>query len=955
MLASLAHLSSSRPIQTIVLTAILTAVAYLSIVDEFIGLGPSDDAGVSYYHLPSSSDSWTIISNPAEYPAALHVAVAPLSFRPGHTPPDIPDTIYTHYSSEKFLIVDYAQLPARLEGLSNLASEDTAWKAVHQYKVGRYREYFGKAYQKVRALVVGAEPYDIAVVTVAYVAMYYTLFKLFYDMRAQTGLRFWLAFGCLTSSLFAFLLAFATTTFLGFKVSLLSLSEGIPFLVATVGFDRVVRLSVAVLDSSSEGGAPSQLKNALQNTALNFVKDQLLCAAAFTACAVYAPHLEGLRSFCVLSALIMVYDVVLTFTYYASVLALKIEISAIHRAASYEAALKEDGIPEKAARKTVLDTWKPSNSFQNDSGLVTLFKLVSVGLFVAFHVWLVGSNWVFSQDASAETEVVHNLLRSLAKHIPIGEHGTVVTFVEPHVFVPKNVLIQTEDVFFSFLERLSAAIRDKLISKVLFFFLGTSAAINAYLLNAARVLGATQTTQIQKVEEVKPKPEPKKKRTVISGDVRPVEECVKLLQEDPDLLLDSEVAQLSVLGKLPLYALEKRLGDTTRAVAVRRKAISVLADAPVVDLDLVPYLGYDYDKVFGACCENVIGYIPLPLGIAGPLVIDGKPYHIPMATTEGCLVASTMRGCKAMNAGGGVTTILTRDGMTRGPCVRFPSLARAGACKLWLDLEEGQELLKRDFNLTLRFARLQHVQTAIAGLLLFIRFRTTTGDAMGMNMILKGVEHALVQMVTAHGWSDMEVVLVLGNYCSDKKSAAVNWVNGRGKSVVAEARVPAEMVKKVLKTNVDALVELNISKNLVGSAVAGAIGGFNAHAANLVTAVYLACGQDPAQNVESLNCITLMHKDGEDLVISVSMPLIEVGTIGGGTILGPQAAMLELLGVRGPHATLPGANAQQLAKIVASAVLAAELSLMSALAAGHLVQSHMTHNRGSGKIDKGCK
>lgn len=339
--------------------------------------------------------------------------------------------------------------------------------------------------------------------------------------------------------------------------------------------------------------------------------------------------------------------------------------------------------------------------------------------------------------------------------------------------------------------------------------------------------------------------------------------------------------------------------------------------------------------------------MPIPVGVAGPLVIDGKPYHIPMATTEGCLVASTMRGCKAINAGGGVETVLTKDGMTRGPCVRFPTLKRAGAAKLWIDSEEGQTTIKKAFNSTSRFARLQHIQTALAGTSLFVRFRTTTGDAMGMNMISKGVEYSLKYMVEECGWDDMEVVSVSGNYCTDKKPAAINWIEGRGKSIVAAATIPAEVVTKVLKSDVDALVELNISKNLVGSAMAGSVGGFNAHAANLVTAVYLACGQDPAQNVESSNCITLMEKNKEtgDLQISVSMPSIEVGTIGGGTILEPQGAMLELLGVRGPHPTNPGDNARQLAKIVASAVLAAELSLCSALAAGHLVQSHMQHNR----------
>ena len=106
----------------------------------------------------------------------------------------------------------------------------------------------------------------------------------------------------------------------------------------------------------------------------------------------------------------------------------------------------------------------------------------------------------------------------------------------------------------------------------------------------------------------------------------------------------------------------------------------------------------------------------------------------------------------------------------------------------------------------------------------------------------------------------MNIVSLSGNYCTDKKPAAINWIDGRGKSVVAEAIIPAEVVTKDLKTTVDALVELNISKNLIGSAMAGSIGGFNAHASNIVTAIFLATGQDPAQNVESSNCITVMKK-----------------------------------------------------------------------------------------------
>jgi hydroxymethylglutaryl-CoA reductase (NADPH) len=283
--------------------------------------------------------------------------------------------------------------------------------------------------------------------------------------------------------------------------------------------------------------------------------------------------------------------------------------------------------------------------------------------------------------------------------------------------------------------------------------------------------------------------------------------------------------------------------------------------------------------------------------------------------------------------------------MTRGPCISFDVLDRAGAAKLWLDSEEGQKVMKNAFNSTSRFARLQSMKTALAGTYLYIRFKTTTGDAMGMNMISKGVEHALHVMAAESGFSDMKIITLSGNFCTDKKPAAINWVDGRGKSVVAEAIIPRDVVKKVLKSDVDALVELNIAKNLVGSAMAGSIGGFNAHAANIVTAIFLATGQDPAQNVESSNCITLMRNYHGDLQISVSMPSIEVGTLGGGTILEPQSAMLDMLGVRGSHPTNPGDNARKLARIVAAGVLAGELSLCSALAAGHLVKSHMAHNR----------
>ena len=213
---------------------------------------------------------------------------------------------------------------------------------------------------------------------------------------------------------------------------------------------------------------------------------------------------------------------------------------------------------------------------------------------------------------------------------------------------------------------------------------------------------------------------------------------------------------------------------------------------------------------------------------------------------------------------------------------------------------------------------------------------------MGMNMITKAVT-AATEFLTDQ-FPDMQLVSVSGNMCVDKKPSSINWTDGRGKSVVAEARIPRQIVESVLKTSVDALVEVNNRKNLVGSAMAGSIGGYNAHAANLVSALYIACGQDPAQNIESSHCITLMERMGEDLHVSCTMPSIEVGTVGGGTSLQPQQACLNVLGVRGA-ANNPGENAQKLARIVCATVLAGELSLISALSAGHLLRSHMQLNR----------
>lgn len=402
-------------------------------------------------------------------------------------------------------------------------------------------------------------------------------------------------------------------------------------------------------------------------------------------------------------------------------------------------------------------------------------------------------------------------------------------------------------------------------------------------------------------------------------------------------------------GKLSFYGIEDALRpDFDRAVHIRREYVKQYvsprkdAEEKKHGLDLVPFENCNWDQVVGQSCENIIGYIRVPVGLAGPILINGEEFPIPMATTEGALVASTHRGARAISKCGGCTVVLTNEGMTRAPVVEVPNLETAAALKKFCDDKFPE--IKKAFESTTRFGRLLNLKVALSGRKVFLRFRAFTGDAMGMNMVTKGVDASLKYI--SETFPQMQVLALSGNYCTDKKPSAINWIEGRGKSVVAEAVISKSVVETTLKTTVDALVNLNIDKNLIGSAMAGSLGGFNAQAANVVAAVFLACGQDPAQVVESSTCITTMSKlENGDLLIGVAMPSIEVGTVGGGTGLDPQHGCLSLIGCEGSNKANPGANSSQLAKVVAAGVLSAELSLMAGLAAGHLLRAHMALNR----------
>uniref|UniRef100_A0A674NRL6 hydroxymethylglutaryl-CoA reductase (NADPH) n=1 Tax=Takifugu rubripes TaxID=31033 RepID=A0A674NRL6_TAKRU len=226
------------------------------------------------------------------------------------------------------------------------------------------------------------------------------------------------------------------------------------------------------------------------------------------------------------------------------------------------------------------------------------------------------------------------------------------------------------------------------------------------------------------------------------------------LQRGPRFLTDEEVTTLVTSRNILNYKLEAVLESPERGVSVRREMLSSkLPDHSA--LALLPYKDYDYSKVMGSCCENVIGYMPVPVGVAGPLLLDEKQFHVPLATTEGCLVASTNRGCRALSLSGGCRSRILADGMSRGPVVRLPSACRAAEVKAWLETLDGFRTIKEAFDSTSRFARLDKLLVSLAGRNLYVRFQSQTGDAMGMNMLSKVLYLVVLQLYHPDGscWS----------------------------------------------------------------------------------------------------------------------------------------------------------------------------------------------------------
>jgi hydroxymethylglutaryl-CoA reductase (NADPH) len=338
---------------------------------------------------------------------------------------------------------------------------------------------------------------------------------------------------------------------------------------------------------------------------------------------------------------------------------------------------------------------------------------------------------------------------------------------------------------------------------------------------------------------------------------------------------------------------------------------------------------------------------PIPLRWVGPLRISGNVMsgetEVPLATYESPLWPSVRRGARLSTmVEGGIKATLVDERMSRSVLLEADDAEAALAA--WQHLSARREELAAVVATTSRFARLIDLHVQIAANLLFVRFELTTGDASGHNMVTNAadtlMDHVLATVPGVRYGS------ISGNFCSDKKATAVNGILGRGKNVVTEIVLPRRHVERFLHTTPEAVVQLNIRKNLIGTMLAGGLRSANAHYANMLLAFYLATGQDAANIVEGSQGLTHAEVRDGDLYFSCTLPSLIVGSVGNGKGLDFVEENLTRLGCREQRE--PGANARRLAVLCAATVLCGELSLMAAQTnPGELMAAHLTLERGT--------
>jgi len=333
--------------------------------------------------------------------------------------------------------------------------------------------------------------------------------------------------------------------------------------------------------------------------------------------------------------------------------------------------------------------------------------------------------------------------------------------------------------------------------------------------------------------------------------------------------------------------------------------------------------------------ENIVGSVKVPLGVAGPLRVNGRfargDYFLPLATSEAALVASYNRGAQMLTQAGGCRTAVLREGIRRAPGFVFRDLTEVERFLAWLPAQ--LEELKRTVQSTTAHGRLKGMDLTVEGNHVYAGFEFLCGDAAGQNMITIAAE-AICAFIQANSPVKPEACYVEANFSGDKKACALSFQTVRGRRVCAEAVLPAASVEEWLHTTPAEMAKC-WAVGAMGGVLSGTIG-IQAHYANGLAALFIACGQDVACVAEASVGVTRFEVTAQgDLYSCVTLPSLVVGTVGGGTGLPSQKACLELMGLAGPG------HANAFAEVCAGVCLAGELSIIGALCSGEFTRAHL--------------
>jgi hydroxymethylglutaryl-CoA reductase (NADPH) len=346
--------------------------------------------------------------------------------------------------------------------------------------------------------------------------------------------------------------------------------------------------------------------------------------------------------------------------------------------------------------------------------------------------------------------------------------------------------------------------------------------------------------------------------------------------------------------------------------------------------------------------EHFIGTVKVPVGLAGPLRVNGLfaqgDYYVPLATTEAALVASYSRGSHLLTEAGGCTSAVLSEGVCRAPGFAFRNLREAGMFVLWAT--EHLDEFRQVAEATTRFGKLTDMRITLEGNHAYLCFEFTTGDASGQNMVTLATE-AICAFIEQHCPIKPQYHFVEANLSGDKKASAQSFLLVRGRKVTAEAVLSADLIQKRLKTTPEHMV--NFWRMCAMGGILSGTMGIQGHFANGLAALYLACGQDVACVAESAVGVSRYEVVDGDLYASVSLPNIMVGTVGGGTGLPSQHACLEIMGLAG------AGKAQALAEVCGALCLAGELSIMGAMCSGDFSRAHRLLARGKKGEGRGAR